>query len=376
MKNLTIFFVTNNYKPYSGGVVSSIDATVCQLRSLGNTVYIITLDFDGNKENDPFVIRLTCPIKFRYKLNWMAVPLFPTAQIIQLIKKLKPDLIHVHHPFLLGVAASNVARQYQIPVFFTYHTLYEQYAHYVPLPQNLVKYCARLLSIRFCNVVDGVIAPGATVRNYLLEQGVQKPIAVIPSGILPIFFHKTFESLSEKRSFTLLTVSRFTPEKNIPVLLEMFALLPQASFTLKLVGYGAQLTCLKSYAYEKLQLSPERVQFIEKPDKAQIAHLYRSADLFVFASQTETQGLVLYESMAAGLPVIALSGPGQQDLVKNGKNGYLVPDGQAMASVIINLAQDAPLLALLRRGAGETATVFSSEKMAARLQTFYQGVIG
>lgn len=376
MKNLTIFFVTNNYKPYSGGVVSSIDATAGQLRSLGHTVYIVTLDFDGNKGNEPFLIRLTCPIRFKYKLNCMALPLFPTIQVTQLIKKLKPDLMHVHHPFLLGAAARDAARKQNVPVFFTYHTMYEQYSHYVPLPQQVVKYYARSLSITFCNTVDGVIAPSNTVRNYLLEQGVQQPIAVIPSGILPIFFSTNFENLSDNSVFTLLTVSRFTPEKNIPFLLEMFALLPQKRFRLKLIGYGAQLAALKTYAYENLQLSPERVQFVEKPDKAHIAHQYRSADLFVFASQTETQGLVLYEAMAGGLPVIALTGPGQQDLVENGKNGYLVPDRDAMAITIIKIAQDASLLAQLRQGAGETARVFTPEKMGERLLRFYRGVVG
>src|SRR5438445_2313782 len=126
---MRIFFVTNNYTPYCGGVISSITATSDALRAQGHEVFIITLDFLGKNDKpqaqsalvtaDPdYVIRITCPIKFMYKKNHMAIPWRPTHAITQLLKKYKPDIVHVHHPFLLGVSALRAARAYDVPCIF------------------------------------------------------------------------------------------------------------------------------------------------------------------------------------------------------------------------------------------------------------------
>src|SRR6266404_2396469 len=128
---MRIFFVTNNYTPYSGGVIHAITATTDALRAQGHEVFIITLDFLGKPDKpqaDPdYVIRIACPIKFMYKTNYMAIPWRPTHAIKQLIQQYKPDIIHVHHPFLLGVSALHAAQTYNIPCIFTYHTMYEDY---------------------------------------------------------------------------------------------------------------------------------------------------------------------------------------------------------------------------------------------------------
>src|SRR5688572_25186753 len=120
---MIIFFITNNYTPYSGGVVHAINATVKGLQDQGHIVFIITLTFLPNHSNDPeCFIRLSCPIRFSYKNNHMALPWRPNYQLEQLIKKYKPDIFHIHHPFLLGKSALYVARKNKIPCIFTYHT--------------------------------------------------------------------------------------------------------------------------------------------------------------------------------------------------------------------------------------------------------------
>ncbi|MGC2310034.1 MAG: glycosyltransferase, partial [Candidatus Babeliaceae bacterium] len=231
---MNILMVTNNYTPYSGGVVSSICATTQALQEQGHTVHIATLDF-GTQENDAyFVHRLYCPLKFWYYKNPVAVPWRAQAQLEVLVRTLKPALIHSHHPFLLGIAAVHVAKKYAIPIIFTHHTLYDEYSHYLPLPTFLLKPFINYVVTKYCQNVDGIIAPSSFVKNRLVHHQIQKSIAVIPSGILPLFYPGIFapKNSIKNRKITLLTISRFMPAKNITFLLDMFAYLDHSRFQL------------------------------------------------------------------------------------------------------------------------------------------------
>ncbi|HSC24610.1 MAG TPA: glycosyltransferase [Candidatus Babeliales bacterium] len=375
---MRIFFVTNSYTPYSGGVISSIIATTDALRSQGHEVFIITLDFlDTHQHNDPdYVIRVTCPIKFMYKKNHMAIPWRPMRAIIELCKKYCPDIIHVHHPFLLGVSALHAARSYGIPCIFTYHTLYEQYAHYIPLPKVCIKPLIQLTVVRFCKLVDGIIAPSSAVKKFLSEQRITTPIIVIPSALRSVFFtqDKVNDSLYTKKPYELLVVSRFVPEKNIPFVFDVFKLLPE-EFNLTLVGYGIDYKKIKQYAFDIVCLSPDRVRFIHKPPIDDLLLLYRNADFFIFPSQTDTQGIVLAEAMSQGLPVIALDGPGQQDIIINGVNGFIVTDEQHAAITIINTLSNPTLYHQLREGACTTAQKYHSHNIIKKIINFYQDIL-
>src|SRR5258708_16127969 len=235
---MRIFLVTNNYTPYSGGIISSIDAISNALRMQGYKVFIITLDFLGKPAADPeYVIRIPCPIRFMYKKNYMEIPWRPTHAIKKLILQYKPDIIHVQHPFLLGVSALHAARSYNIPCVFTYHTMYEDYAHYVPLLKNCAKPFIRALVKRFCDAVDIIIVPSSAIKKYLCAQNIKTPITIIPSPLRSLFLNnnppKTITSIT--KPFELLLVSRFVPEKNIPFVFDVFKQLPD-NYTLKLVG--------------------------------------------------------------------------------------------------------------------------------------------
>lgn len=410
---MRIAFVTNNYTPYSGGLTSSINAITDALRMQGHQVFIITLDFLDKKEAiaDPdYVIRVACPIKFMYKKNYMAIPWRPTHAITQLLKQYKPDIVHVHHPFLLGVSALHAARTLKIPCVFTYHTMYEQYAHYIPLPKFCTKPLIRSTVRRFCNAVDGIIVPSSAVRNYLLAQKITVPIKIIPSPLRTIFFTNITKIIKPDRSspirarpdastllssehppalrslgegrvegylralednqFDLLVVSRFVPEKNIPFVFDVFKQLPN-TFTLTLVGYGTDYEKTQKRAFDTLQLSPKRVHFIHKPDPDNLIKLYRNADLFIFPSQTDTQGLVLAEAMSQGLPVIALDGPGQRDIINNGINGFIIENADHAAATIINIANNAELHKKLSAGARATAQHYHTDSIIKQLLNFY-----
>jgi len=371
---MRIFFVTNNYTPYSGGVASSITANVNALRAHGHEVFIITLNFLGKKHSDPdYVIRIPCPIRFMYKKNHMAIPWRPTHAISTLIRKYMPDIIHIHHPFLLGVSALHAAQRYTIPCIFTYHTLYEAYAHYVPLPRTCVQPLIRTAVRRFCNKIDTIIAPSTHVKHYLESQKIIKPIAVIPSPLQDCFTATYKEpQKTSKNHFELLLVTRFVPEKNIPFLFEVMKLLPNA-FRLTLVGYGNDYETLYTLALSSPQLS-QRIRFVHKPEQKYLLELYRTSHLFVFPSIADTQGIVLAESMSQGLPVIALNGPGQRDIIVNGINGFIVENAQEMAAKIMTLAHKPEQLKQCASGARATAQHYKTSSITKRLLALYYSI--
>ena len=367
----SIAFVTNNYTPYSGGVVSSIDATVKQLRDRGHEVYIICPDLLGTKHDDPDgVIRIPSLFRFRYKRNHMMVPWRMKHHLYRILENINPDLVHIHHPFLLGPMAISWAQNKGIKTVFTYHTIYEEYLHYLPLPSWLIRPLVTRLVLRCCRSVHQIIAPSFGIKNYLAGHGIANT-AVIPSGLQDIFLGNPLVTKEMKKPYQLLYVGRFVKEKNIAVLFDLLAQLPD-TFTLTLVGYGEYLDHLKEYAYEICGLSPERVQFIIKPDKQRLRDLYANAHLFLFPSQSDTQGLVIAESMASSTPVIALDGVGQRDLINDGENGFLVHSVAQMREKILMIVNDDQLYKTLQRNAWQAAQAYDSKKLVDKVMKLYE----
>jgi glycosyltransferase involved in cell wall biosynthesis len=372
---MTILMVTNNYTPYSGGVVSSINATVAVLRQQGHLVYIATFDF-GTQEKDPdYVYRLYCPFKFTYRTH-LALAWRAQTQLEALILQLKPDVIHSHHPFLLGVVAQKVAQKHAIPLIFTHHTLYEQYVHYIPLPALFVKSAVKLLVKRYCKRVQGIIVPSSYVSTVLTKNKIQKPIMILPSTILSLFCSKKCipKKSFKNRKITLLTVSRFTPEKNIPFLIDMFAYLEKGRFNLIIVGFGVLESSLRHYAYKVKKFSADEIIFIVKPSKEVLAQLYKDADFFVFASKTETQGLVVNEALAAGTPVIAVNGSGVNEAIKNGSNGFLIATPAEMAEKIVWISEHEKQWYKLQKNAFHSVKNLSEKDFYTKLLDFYKRV--
>jgi glycosyltransferase involved in cell wall biosynthesis len=191
---------------------------------------------------------------------------------------------------------------------------------------------------------------------------------VISSGILPIFVNNSFTE-------HLLTVSRFVKEKNIYFLLDAFSKLDQSNFIFTLIGYGAETQNIQNYAYKKLGLSENNIRFIIKPHKEIISYYYKSVDLFIFSSITETQGLVLAEAMSGGTPVIAVDATGSCDIVKNGFNGYLVNTVEQMIEKILQISSDEQLNKTMQYNAFCTAQLYNPAKTTQNLIDFYQCII-
>lgn len=380
--HLRVLFATNNYTPYSGGVVSSIQASTNELQNQGHEVFIATLDFLGHGHHDDpdYVFRLPCPIKFLYKNNYMALPIRACHNMKKLVQHLRPHIIHSHHPFLLGKAALKIANDYSIPIVFTHHSLYERWSHVIPLPAGVSCPLIRSYVRKYCNQVSGIIAPSGMVKESLVERGVNKPIAVIPSGLQKLFSplcRFVEKKISINQPLELISVTRFSPEKNIPFLLELIAELLKKDINcrLSLVGYGTLWHQMKEYAYKELGLSSKYVSFIYRPEKERLAKLYRNADIFIFSSQLDTQGIVLAEAMAGGTPVLALDGAGQRDIIEQGKNGFILNSMPAIIDCIEKLCNDVTMLKKLSYNSWQTAKRYKIDNVSIHLVEFYKQFI-
>jgi|SRR5579863_641224 len=372
---MRILFITNNYTPYSGGVVNSIQATVTALQALGHEVRIVTLDFLGTAHQDPpYVYRIPSLLKFTYKNNRMAIPWRAKRYLRTMITQFAPNVIHVHHPFLLGNIGVQLGKQLSIPVIFTYHTLYEHYVHYVPAPTWLTTLFVRWRVNHCCRVVDGIVLPSSAMQHRITDT--QAATLILPSGLGPSFVDLPLKihTIAEDQLIRLLLVSRFVPEKNIEWLLDVVKLLRFCMVELTLVGYGTHYNRLRAYAYEFLKLKGI-VTFVHKPTPQELLMCYKNTDMFVFPSTSDTQGLVLAEAMACGKPVIALDGPGQRDIIRNGYNGYIVNTQEQMAETILTIARDGKVYKKLQEGAWQTGRNYDPLFLTHKLVRFYNGLL-
>jgi 1,2-diacylglycerol 3-alpha-glucosyltransferase len=351
---------TNNYLPFCGGVTISVETLRHGLEARGHEVWTFAPRFPGATDVTPRVVRFPSVPAATYPEFSLAVPWSP--RISRLVARLELDVFHAHHPFLLGPAARRLARRHRRPLVFTYHTRYEKYAHYVPLTRSLVEAAALRLSTRFATRADAVIAPSMLVRDQLRARGVTAPIAVIPTGVDLAHFRPA-ERAAARHALGLplgdpvvLYVGRLDREKSVDRVLLAFDRLAGTldRAHLWLVGQGKEMAPLQRLATELG--AGDRVHFAGVCAHAGLATWYQAADLFLFASETETQGLVLAEAAACGLPAVAVTAPGCDEVVRDGETGILTKaDPAALAEAAIGLLLDADRRAVLGARARQVA---------------------
>lgn len=369
--SLTILMVTNNYTPYKGGVVASIQTSAQALRAHGHRVIIATLSFTPDDAEELDVIRIPAYLHFRYKQNPCSIPCKAYATLENIIRMYRPDIIHSHHPFLLGKYAAQLSKRYRIPLVFTHHTQYEQYAHYIPIPISLTQQIIHRLLQEYYTQVHQIIMPSKSITQEICP----KKYTIIPSCIRDSFIHhkkpyKQITTISE-----LITVSRFVPEKNIPFLLKTYRLLPEKKYRFTLYGFGHALRTLQDLAYCTYNLDPQFCIFKEHPTHEELVRAYAQAHLFLFASQTETQGLVLAESLAAGTPVVALAAPGANDAIIPGYNGFLGANEKQLAQYIEQITSNSLLYEQLSQNAWLSAHRYYPQTHGEQLLRVYNQVI-
>ena len=295
------------------------------------------------------------------------------------------DLIHVQTPFVAHYAGCATARRYGVPVIATYHTLFEEYLkHYAPLlPAGLLRGLARRFSRRQCNALDAVIVPSRAIEHRLGEYGVTTPMHVLPTGIsLSTPAEGGRKAFRERHGIdparpVALFVGRVAHEKNIDYLLDVVDLARAwvPDILLVIAGEGpARDSLRRSVAERGLQAC---VQFIGYMDRqSELPACYAAADVFVFASRTETQGLVLLEAMAAGLPVVALAEMGTVDILGAGR-GAVVPEDNpyAFALAVADVLRDPARRHALSADARVYAADWSETALAGRMAELYRDII-
>ena len=375
---LRIGIFTDSYKPYVGGVVRSIEIFSEDLKKLGHQVYIFAPNYPGLPlEQDVFRFP---SIPSTYKGFYLGLPF--SNRLEDFLVRHPLDIVHVHSPFILGRLGARIAKRQGIPLVFTYHTLYDQYTHYVPLIKGLTKEITRKVTVDFCNRCDLVITPTEVISKHIKEMGVVSKIKWLPTGIDLQEFNEVDRSwlkqclALEPREPVLLFVGRVAKEKNIPFIIDVFALVLQQyhQASLVIVGEGPEIQNLKRYA-EELNLT-ERIHFTGKLSRQDLVKAYCGADLFVFGSVTETQGIVLAEAKAAGLPVVAVNAFGVANMISDGEDGYLLDmDKQTFAQKIMDILKNNDLRQRLSKSALKNARQFSSRLCAEKLVQYYQELL-
>jgi glycosyltransferase involved in cell wall biosynthesis len=360
---------TNNYLPFCGGVTTSVETLRRGLEVRGHDVWVFAPRFPGAAAGEPRVVRYPSIPAATYPEFSLAVPFWPG--MAERIRRLDVDVFHAHHPFLLGPAARRLARRHHRPLVFTYHTRYEKYAHYVPLRRSLVEAAAVRFSTRFAARAHAVLAPSTVIRDELRARGVPTPITVVPTGIDLERFSPGDQAAARRtlgldpRALVLLYVGRLDREKSVDRIVRAFERVAgtMARARLVLVGQGTRADHLRRLA-DSLALR-DRVHFLGVRPHDTLPACYRAADLFLFASETETQGLVLAEAAACGVPAVAVDAPGCDEVVRDGETGLLTKaDPAALAEAAIGLLLDTE-----RRGAmGRRAREIALREFDARLQ--------
>lgn len=380
---MKILMVTNTYLPIVGGLERSIQSFTQKFREWGHEVIIAVPKLEGMETNETGIV--TIPAIYHTKSNDFPIvfPLFTSLE--KLVDSFQPDVIHAHHPFLMGEMALRLAAQYAKPVVFTYHIMFDHYSHYLPIPTSLSKRFLVELAVGFCNLSTRVIAPSESVRDILKLEGVKTVIDVVPTGVdIPVFADGDGERMRSvlgvpQEAFVLGYVGRLAPEKNLEFLAKTVAGFMKKNTQVHFIvaGKGTSEEAIHKIFTDTGVRS--RLHPIGVVHEKNLADCYHALDAFVFASKSETQGMVLCEAMAAGIPVIAIDASGVREVVKDQKNGRLLLQenknefSSALAWCLQRIGSQE--WKALKSGAKETAKIFSNENCARRALEVYEKVI-
>src|SRR5215831_2841961 len=374
---MRVALFTNNYLPFRGGVTTAVETLRLGLERLRHPTRVFAPAACPPVADPPWVFRYPSMPAPTYPGFSLALPF--SRRVHAVMRAFAPDVVHAQHPFLLGPAARRFAWRYRRPLVFTYHTRYEKYAHYVPLPERLVAALAVRLSCRFAASTNLVIAPSERIASMLRARGVTAPVTVVPTGV-PLELFRPGDQGEARRELGFpadgvlcLYVGRLDREKSVDLIIGAFGSIADAvsGVTLSLVGQGTHEGTLRRLA--EAGAAHDRIRFHGGMDRAALPLYYRAADLFLFASETETQGLVLAEAHASGLPAVAVRASGVDEVVCDGETGILTKaESREFADAAIGLLLDTPRRLAMGRAARELAERdFSAAHQVEVMAGFY-----
>ena len=375
---LRIALFSDSAPPILNGVSVSIRSLIHELRAGGHSVTLFTASHPTYKDPDPNTYRffaLNTPWAADYPL---AMP--PFYPMLREFRKHTFDVIHTHTPYTIGYVGLRWAESHDLPIVATYHTLYDRYAHYIPLPRRYVRFKIAKHTNFYYNAVDHVITPSEAAMKWLQRHSVHTPVTVIPTGVPSPVFHDRAETRvalgAAPGERILLYAGRIAPEKNLGTLFESVALAfkEDRSLRLWLVGDGP----FRSQATSIVRTlgMGDRVRFVGFIPREEVDRYYAAADMFVFASISETQGLVVQEAMSHGLPAIVVAGGGASAAVVPGENGFVVKnEPREFADHILRVMQSDELYVQLSDGARRSVRGHTTADTAMRVLDIYRDVI-
>ncbi len=372
-----IGFYSNAYYPTISGVVRSVGSFRKALAEMGHNVFIFSPQTEDYIDDEPFI--------FRYpSLDFPQFPDLPfvipiSSSIDHILPSLKLDVIHSHHPVLLGQTAANNSVKYNLPLVFTFHSRYWEYSRYAgSFGQDFIKDQIDNILCDYLQKCHHIITPSDSLRQILKEEyGFSEQITTIPTGVdLTLFERLNRQIERQKRKWNddivLISAGRLAIEKNWELLIEAAALVMRKNPKVRLVllGDGSERRKLQKKA-RNLGITG-RVEMPGGIDLDKVINYLVAADIFCFASVAEAQGLVTLEAMAAGLPVAAVDGSGTRDVLEDGVQGFMTTnDVEALAQGIEKLVNDQELRSNMGLAARMRAGEFDIINQAHKLLDVY-----
>ena len=383
---MRIGIFTDTYPPYINGVSTSVSMLENALRKKGHQVYIVTVNTENMRykyENDEHIIRIPgVPIGiYDYRLTGV----YP-LKAINKIKKWNLDVIHSHTEFGVGTFARIIAKQYNIPLVHTYHTMYEDYVHYITKGyfNNTSKKIVEYLTNFYCNqTATELIVPTKKTYDLFKEKyKYTRNVHIIPTGIEVEKFYKEntdpakLEEIRKKHGlnkgdFVILYVGRLGQETSVDVLIEAHQeLAREYKAKLLIVGDGPDMDTYKNLVH-KLKID-DNVIFTGKVPWTEVTLYYQIADIFATASKSETQGLTVIEAMAASLPVVAVDDESFRNVIIDGLNGHLFDTKKEYKKYVKSFIDEPSKLQQFSKQARINADTYSSKYFAERVLDVYR----
>lgn len=379
---MRILMMTNTFVPQVSGVTNSVLTFADALRERGHQVLVVAPEYEDQPEHEDGVVRL--PAIQHFNGSDFSVRLPIPGLLYNHLEKFKPELVHSHHPFLLGDTALRVAANRNLPIVFTHHTMYERYTHYVPGDSEAMKRYVRAMVVGYSNLSHHVIAPSESIQHMLEQRGVTTPITAIPTGIDPDRFSQGDGQQARRAhgfqedDFVIGYVGRLAPEKNLTVLAQAATRFcrdhDRGRFLV--IGKGPSSDAIR-HTFDEARLA-DRLTLTGSLEGQPLTDAYHAMNVFAFASHTETQGMVLAEAMTAGVPVVAVDAPGAREVVEDGVNGRLLAedDVEAFAQALHQIASlDESDRSTMKAAAVRTAKDFSVERCTDRLAEVYRKLL-
>ena len=373
---MNILMMTNTYLPLVGGLERSIESFTKEYRRRSHRVVIVAPEYENSPTKEPDVIRVPA-LKHFYGSKFSVK--FPFAGFfLEALSDFKPDIIHAHHPFLMGDTALRFAHAHKIPLVFTHHSLYEENVG----DSETVKKFVTELATGYANCCDHVIAPSESVAEMIKARGVKTQITVIPTGLDLNQYKRTSGNFREKAkipkdAFVVGYVGRLSPEKNLPFLARAVAsfLKKEKKALFLVVGSGPSEAEILDY-FKGLKLE-DQLCFVGEMKGEKLIQAFQAINVFAFSSQSETQGMVLNEAMAAGTPVVGVDAPGVRDIVRDKMNGRLIPhesEEEFLEALRWILNRTPAERRKLIAGAKKTAKQFSMRRCANKALQLYESL--